>query len=235
MSTRKVIFGIGEFYHLYSRGNDKRKIFLTDNDYRRFICSLYAANGSNPIHLSDLRQWSSQIWGQKQGETLIDIGAYCLMPNHFHLLAREKKEGGITVFMRKLLTSYSSYFNLKHKRTGKLFEGSFKATHINDDYYLRYLYAYIHLNPVKISNPDNWPDKIIRDIPAAKSFLNSYPHSSYHDYLGRSRREKMILNPDTFPTYFGHPIDFKEFIADWMKYNQTILGNNAGRNFLPTT
>lgn len=219
MSSRKVIFGIGEFYHLYSRGNDKRKIFLTDNDYQRFVCSLYAANSSDPIHLSDLRQWSSEIWEQKRLETLVDIGAYCLMPNHFHLLAREKKEGGIVAFMQKLLTSYSSYFNLKHKRTGKLFEGSFRATHIDNDRYLHYLYAYVHLNPVKISNPEGWPAKIVQDVSAAKVFLDSYDYSSYHDYLGRSRQEKMILNPNVFPDYFDNAIDFKKFVADWMAYN----------------
>ncbi|MBI4136097.1 MAG: transposase [Candidatus Vogelbacteria bacterium] len=220
MSTRKIIFGIGEFYHLYSRGNDKRKIFLANDDYQRFICSLYAANGSKPIHLSDLRQWSSQVWEQKRGKTLVDIGAYCLMPNHFHLLVREKEESGITAFMQKLLTSYSSYFNLKHERTGKLFEGPFQAIHVDNDPYLQYLYAYIHLNPVKISNPDGWPDKIMQNIAAAKVFLNDYIYSSYHDYLGRPRREKAILNSDAFPHYFDGDINFKEFVADWMKYSE---------------
>jgi len=219
MSVRKVVFGVDEFYHLYSRGNDKRKIFLTDSDYQRFICLLYAANSSTPIHLSDLHQWSSEVWEQKRAETLVDIGAYCLMPNHFHLLVREKKEGGITAFMQKLLTSYSLYFNLKHKRTGKLFEGPFQATHVDDDPYLQYLYAYIHLNPVKISNPDGWPDKIVQNITTAKAFLNDYAHSSYHDYLGRPRQEKAILNPNAFPDYFADDLDFKAFVVDWMKYN----------------
>lgn len=220
MSERKVIFGIGEFYHLYSRGNDKRKIFLTHDDYQRFLCSLYAANGSEIIHLSDLRQWSKQVWEQKRGETLVDIGAHCLMPNHFHLLVREKRENGITIFMRKLLTSYSSYFNLKQNRTGKLFEGSFKATRIDNDSYLHYLYAYIHLNPVKISNPEGWPVKIVQNITAAKTFLGNYAYSSYQDYLGRSRREKEILNPNAFPDYFNGSIDFKEFVSDWMEYGK---------------
>lgn len=219
MSERKVVFGIGEFYHLYSRGNDKRKIFLTENDYRRFTCSLYAANSSEPIHLSDLRQWSKEVWEQKRGETLVDVGAYCLMPNHFHLLVKEKRENGISIFMRKLLTSYSSYFNLKHERTGKLFEGTFKATHVDNDPYLQYLHAYIHLNPVKISNPDGWPAKIVQNAMAAKSFLSGYVHSSYHDYLGRPRQEKTILNSSAFPDYFTNDINFEEFVADWMKYN----------------
>lgn len=219
MSTRKIVFSTDEFYHLYNRGNDKRKIFLTDDDCQRFVCSLYAANSSEPIHLSDLHQWSSRVWKQKRGETLVDIGAYCLMPNHFHLLIKGKKEGGVTSFMLKLLTSYSSYFNLKHRRTGKLFGGPFQAVHINNDPYLHYLYAYIHLNPVKISNPEGWPTKIVQNINAAKVFLDSYAYSSYHDYLGRSRQENLILNQAAFPLYFNNVIDFREFLSDWMKYN----------------
>ncbi|MBI4136415.1 MAG: transposase [Candidatus Vogelbacteria bacterium] len=221
MSERKVVFSVGEFYHLYNRGNDKRKIFLTNNDYQRFICSLYAANGSELIHLSDLPRWSKQVWEQDRGKTLVDIGAYCLMPNHFHLLIKEKREGGITTFTRKFLTSYSSYFNLKHGRSGKLFESSFKATHVDNNPYLNYLYSYIHLNPVKITNPDGWPTKMIRNIEAAKSFLDHYPYSSYQDYLGHQRQEKVILNPGAFPNYFSSKIDFKSFLDDWMKYGQS--------------
>ena len=217
--ARKFVFSIGEFYHLYSRGNDKRKIFLTNNDHQRFICSLYAANSSEPIHLSDLPQWSKQIWKQARGKTLVDIGAYCLMPNHFHLLIKEKKEGGVTSFMRKLLTSYSSYFNVKHKRTGKLFEGAFKATHVDNDQYLNYLYAYIHLNPIKIDNPDGWPDKVVANSHLAKQFLEHYKYSSYHEHLGRQRQEQAILTPSAFPEYFRTPREFQDFLDDWMHYS----------------
>ena len=226
--ARKFVFSVGEFYHLYSRGNDKRKIFLTNDDYQRFICSLYAANGSEPIHLSDLHQWSSEVWGQKRAETMLDVGAYCLMPNHFHLLVKEKREGGITSFMRKLLTGYSLYFNVKHKRTGKLFEGAFKATHVDDDEYLNYLYAYIHLNPVKIDNPDGWPDKIVQNIATAKAFLEDYTYSSYHDYLGRPRPERAILNPGAFPEYFQTPREFQDFLHDWMNYSP--LGGDTSQS-----
>ena len=89
-------------------------------------------------------------------ETLVDIGAYCLMPNHFHLLIRETAEGNISRFMLKLQTGYPMYFNKKYQRTGALFEGKFKAKHITNDNHLKYLFAYLHLNPVKITDPQNW-------------------------------------------------------------------------------
>mgnify|MGYP001613735065 CR=1 FL=1 len=219
MAIRKFEFEIDGYYHIYNRGVDKREIFLTNDDYQRFICTLYSANATEPIHLSDLPKWSRQVWERDRGETIVDIGAYCLMPNHFHLLIREKNAGGITAFMQKLLTSYSLYFNLKHKRTGKLFEGPFKATEVDTDPYLQYLYAYIHLNPVKVTNPDGWPTKIVEDIELAKTFLDTYSYSSYHDYLMRERKEGKIINREAFPSYFDGEPDFNEFISDWMTYD----------------
>ena len=121
--------------------------------------------------------------------------------------------------MRKLLTSYSSYFNVKHKRTGKLFEGAFKATHVDNDQYLNYLYAYIHLNPIKIDNPDGWPDKVVANSHLAKQFLEHYKYSSYHEHLGRQRQEQAILTPSAFPEYFRTPREFQDFLDDWMHYS----------------
>ena len=231
MGQRKIQFAVDEFYHLYNRGNDKRLIFLSPDDYQRFVCSIYAANALESICLSDLGKWSTNVWNIKSGDTLVDIGAYCLMPNHFHLLVKEKMEGGITTFTRKLFTSYSSYFNLKHKRTGKLFEGSFKVTHADDDQYLRYLFAYIHLNPVKIPNPDEWPGKFIKDPEGARNFLQKFVYSSYHDYLGLPRKESAVLNREAFPEYFQDSREFEDFIQDWMDYSDTLekLGGNSSQ------
>lgn len=162
---------------------------------------------------------SVKIFGENPAEngTIVDIGAYCLMPNHFHLLVREKVEGGLTRFMRKLLTGYSMYFNLKHQRTGSLFEGPFKATHVADDNYLRYLFAYIHLNPVKIVQP-SWPESGIAEVGQAAQHLSEYPFSSYPDYFGTDRPEKAILNRAAFPEYFAEPKDFGALIKDWLLY-----------------
>lgn len=222
MAQRKFNFEIDSYYHLYSRGTDKRPIFLSGNDYQRFIGTLYSANGTEFIRLSDLGQWSRRVWEMDRGETIVDIGAYCLMPNHFHLLVREKQESGITNFMQRLLTSYSLYFNLKNERTGKLFEGPFKATEVDNDPYLQYLYSYIHLNPVKVANPEGWPAKIVEDSKEAKAFLDTYPYSSYHDYLMRERKEGKIINREVFPGYFEGEPDFSEFLNDWMQYDQPL-------------
>ncbi len=221
---RKFNFVPGEYYHLYNRGTEKRTIFLDYGDYLRFLVSLHVANFRQPVQVSDYCQGLSspitRLWSKSFGEKLVDIGAYCLMPNHFHLLIREKTDNGIPNFMKKLLTGYSMYFNKKRTRTGKLFEGTFKATHVDNDEYLKYLFAYIHLNPVKIKDPKNWENKIIKDRSTAKNFLDQYEYSSYPYYSGRTRPSDSILNPKIFPEYFSQTREFPEFIKDWINYSE---------------
>jgi len=149
MTTRDFSFSVDEYYHIYNRGTDKRIIFLDDDDKERFIKLLFIANGTEPFVFRDFPIGLPYVEIDR-GEVFVAIGAYCLMPNHFHILVREKTEGGIVKFMSRVLTSYSSYFNKKYERTGRLFEGTFKAKHVDSDRYLKYLFAYIHLNPIKI-------------------------------------------------------------------------------------
>lgn len=213
---RKFNFSVGEFYHVYSRGNNKSKIFLSENDWRRFQKLLYVCNGTQSVVFKTIQ--SLTLDKIERGDSLVDIGAYCLMPNHFHLLLREKTEGGISLFVQKLLTAYSKYFNKKNERTGKLFEGAFKATHADTDEYLRYLFSYIHLNPVKIIDPQ-WKENGILDRDAAKQYLQGYSYSSYLDYMGTERPEGKIVNRNEFPDYFEQPKEFREFIDGWLSFN----------------
>ena len=217
---RKIEFSIGEYYHVYNRGTDKRIIFLEHPDYRRFMALLYACNSIEPVNISDhfkKGQSFSEIFDHERDDTLVEIGAYCLMPNHFHLLLREKSEGGISKFILKLSTGYSMYFNKKNMRTGSLFEGPYKAKHITRDEYLKYLFAYIHLNPVKIIDPE-WKENGISNRIAAKEYLSKYLYSSYQEYIGALRKEWKILNRPAFPEYFADPQDFEGFIDDWIKF-----------------
>ena len=153
----------------------------------------------------------------KREDTLVDIGAYCLMPNHFHLLIREKSDDGITMFMKKIMTGYSMYINKKYERTGTLFEGRFKAEHVFDDEYLKYLFSYIHLNPVKLIDME-WKETGIKDMNKTKKYLRGYSYSSYLDHVGENRCEKEILNVSTFPDYFNEDATFQEFIEEWLNY-----------------
>jgi len=211
---RKFEFSIEEFYHLYNRGNGKRDIFLNRSDKKRFVKLLFVCNSIKPVVFKIIQ--GLPLEEIDRGETLVDIGAYCLMPNHFHLLVREKIENGISIFMEKLATAYSMYFNKKNERTGKLFEGVFRATHADTDKYLKYLFSYIHLNPVKLINP-NWKEKGIIDIQKSKQFLEKYEFSSYNDYINLNREEKIILNKSVFPGYFEDFKEFKSFIDEFIQ------------------
>ena len=154
------------------------------------------------------------------------------MPNHFHLLVREVKEGGITRFMEKLSTSYSMYFNKKYNRTGSLFENRFKAEHVGRDEYLKYLFAYIHLNPVKLIDP-KWKENGITNISTAQKYLSNYAYSSIHDYLGIRRSERAVLNPSEFPKYFDSGLEFSDFIQFWLD-NRELQGMPLDKGVMQT-
>src|SRR3989344_6519009 len=131
MALRKQVFAPDEYYHLYNRGTEKRIIFLDEQDYKHFLFLMYICNTEKSITLRGVGEFFDR------GATIVDIGVFCLMPNHFHILIHEKVKNGISTYMRKLLTGYSMYFNKKYKRTGKLYEGVFKSIHANKNKYLK--------------------------------------------------------------------------------------------------
>jgi putative transposase len=175
-------------------------------DYAHFLYLMYVCNTEKSIELRSIGK------NFDRGEIIVDIGAYCLMPNHFHILIHEKIESGISLYMRKLLTAYSMYFNKKYKRTGKLYEGVFKSTHLNTDNYLKYLYSYIHLNPAKLIDK-NWKENKKRNIPKLVEYIFNYNHSSLKEYLDMDFK---ILNPKPFPNYFQKPNDHKKELFEWL-------------------
>lgn len=211
---RKVSFAPGEYFHVYNRGTDKRNIFFDPRDYQRFIESLYLFNSEERIVLRDVNK--KKRFSYERKETLVYIGAYCLMPNHFHLLIKSKNETGVSHFMKKLLTAYSMYFNKKYKRNGVLFQGPFKAEYASRDEYLKYLFAYIHLNPVKLIEP-GWKDNGIKELQKAKDFIKSYKYTSYLEYSGGNRAESSILDMSVFPAYFSQK-DFDNYMSFWLEF-----------------
>jgi putative transposase len=213
---RKIVFSEGEYYHIYNRGTDKRLIFNNKHDKDRFLKLLYLCNGRNYFHFSDLTK--GQEYNFDRGEKLVDIVAYCLLDNHFHLILKEISEKGISTFMHKLGISYTMYFNKLNNRKGSLFETNFGAKHLSDNNYLKYTVAYVHLNPIKIIDP-NWKEEGIKDLDKAQSFLNDYFYFSYHDFLGKERVESLIVTPDSLPEYFESKQEFKENIKDWLTYS----------------
>lgn len=215
---KKISIAPGEFYHLYNRGTEKRDIFLTQNDYERFLSLLYLANNSSHFETKLQGRTLEEAMGVPRERTLVDLCAYVLMPNHFHLLVKERSEGdgkGIGLFMQKLLTGYTMYFNKRNERTGTLFQGKYKASHAADDRYLKYLISYIHLNPIKLIEP-TWKETGIEDRIQAEKYLEQYQHSSYLDFLGHPRLQGNILSQEVLPEYFETAMDFRSSVTDWL-------------------
>ena len=213
--NRKITFAEGEYYHVYNRGVEKRDIFMDRSDRVRFHRMLHISNSTRPVVYKLIQRLP--LDKIEVDDKIVAIGAYVLMNNHFHLLVKEISEGGVSTFMEKLTTSYSKYFNLKNKRVGPLFQGRFKAEHVDSDEYLKYLYAYIHLNPVKLIEPE-WKEGGIKNLSAAKKYLEGYRYSSYEDYAVGKREESAILSPSEFPDYFENTKAFNEEIFEWLKF-----------------
>lgn len=142
MPSRNVVknYDTNTYYHVYNRGADKRVIFIDDQDYSTFL-SLFKRY---------LDPYNEDAYRGNCYSSLVDkveIVAFCLMPNHFHLLLYQIEIDSITCLMRAVCSSYGNYFNKKYKRTGSLFQGIFKAVRIENDGYLQYISRYIHRNP----------------------------------------------------------------------------------------
>lgn len=190
---RNTKFSIKEYYHIYNRGTDKRDIFLDKNDVWRFLQCLVELNSTDVI--GSIYQNSFRRANQLGSSTpkLVNIVAYCLNQNHFHLILEPVTEDGIQKYMHRLSTSYTNYFNKKNKRSGSLFQGRYKSKHISSDDYLLHLSVYVNLN-----------DKVHEGM--NKSWMEELPVSSFREYTDIRYKgicsKEIILNQFKMPNSF---------------------------------
>ncbi len=190
--ANRAPFEFDEWYHCFNRGVDKRNVFDQEYDANRFLMLLYLANGSKSVTLYNIQKPDiRRIFTEERGEQIVAIGAYCLMPNHYHLLLKEVVEGGISEFMRKVGIAYTMYFNTKNDRVGNLFLRPFRSRHISTDRYFQRVLQYIHCNPAELSEP-GWKSGKVRSITALESKLSSYPFSSLQSYIPGNPRSKIL-------------------------------------------
>lgn len=153
MSERKIKLVNNEFYHIFNRGVDKRKIFTNSQEISRFFQGMIEFNTIDPIgslYENSFRKKGNELGSgaakPKKQDKLVEFIAYCLNPNHYHFILKQIAERGIERFIHKLSTGYTGYFNLKHKRSGVLFQGPFKAVHIDSNEQLLHTSVYVNLN-----------------------------------------------------------------------------------------
>lgn len=214
----------GQIYHIYNRSVEGIKIFLDDTDYFRFVHNLFEFNDTEPAlnfyyklpnHQSYEVSLRNIKTDRKPRKILLEIIAFCLMPNHFHLLIKQKRENGITDFMRKLGTGYTNYFNKKYQRRGVLFQGAFKAVLVNQESHFIHLPFYIHLNPLDLIAPE-WREREIKDIKMVMDFLGKYRWSSYLDYIGKNNFPS-ITQRNMLLEYYQGPENYKKSTREWLK------------------
>lgn len=195
MAYRQTAFAPKEWYHCYTRSIDSKPVFRAQVDYERFLQAMYLANSKTRIDRSNFRHPTHQtVLSIPRGDQRIAIGAYALMPNHFHILLQEKEVGGISTFMQKLGTSFAMYFNVKYKHVGNVFIKPFRAKHITNDRYLRRVVQYIHLNAADLFESD-WKLGRVDDFNNLEKQLRAYPYTSIPDYYeSNSRAETTILD-----------------------------------------
>jgi len=182
-TMRTTNFAPNEYYHLCGRGTLGEDIFLDDHDRIRFLFLMLHFQSPTPINNVGwyLGRYFKNGSFQLNEDTLqkirdtryIELTSFCLMPNHFHLLIRNLEDGIASVYMHRVLTAYSKYFNARHKKIGHVFQGPFTSVHVKKNDQLLHLSAYIHKNP--------------KDLPGWKDTYYKYKWSSCPDFLGTNR------------------------------------------------
>lgn len=213
MPIRSIPLVNGEYYHVYNRGVARAPTYSSKRDYERFLlCFQYYRFSNLPFRLSRFLQTpkGERELTIKELETrnnkTIEIVAFCLMPNHFHLLTKQVSEGGISKFMKQVSDSYTRYFNIKHKRVGPLFQGAFKAVRVENDEQLVHLSRYINLNPLT--------SNVVRE----SDFLD-YPWFSLKNYLEEDRG---LVDPSIVLDNFKTPGDYLKFVLDQADYGKKL-------------
>ena len=217
---QKPQFVENQIYHIYNRGVEKRDIFLDDKDYLRFIHDLFEFNDRDSAFNvayyfnSKSKEVKSQYLEKerKPRKLLVEILLFTLMPNHFHLLLKQKQENGIVKFMQKLGTGYTNYFNKKYDRVGGLSQGRFKAVLINEEAHFIHIPFYFHTNPIDLiygsSTSIDWRGQI--------EFLENYRWSSFLDYIGK-KNFPSVTSRKFLLEFWGGEKEYRKETEKWLR------------------
>lgn len=213
MPTRKVPLVTGEYYHVFNRGINHRRTFTAENNYRDYSRAIETLTYYRPMNNKLKYSYFLARPKDEQRDILskftklsnrVTIVAFCLMPNHFHLLLKQEEDGGISQYLADFQNSYTKYFNAKHKRSGALFDRQFKAVLVESENQLLHLTRYIHLNPYS-SNLITYDQ------------ITNYPYSSLTEYLSGKYH---LSHPDTALDIY--PKRYESFVLDHADYQQQL-------------
>jgi|SRR3989344_8940294 len=219
---RKESFGVGDIVHVFNRGNRKQEIVRDDVDRWRFLQTLFYFNDKfspeNPFRTlsellkSDFNKEGVLVWPSEwpERDRLVDIIAFTIKDNHYHLVLQEIKEGGVAKFMHKFGTGITNRFNTRHKETGRLFQGAYKARRVGSDNYLKYLNVYLHIKNVFELYPGGI-QKALDEFEDAYRFAVRYPYTSLGGYINNNSNTREIISSDLLNDEFADEQEFKKF------------------------
>jgi len=232
MAQRKIQFINGEIYHIVIRAIKELNLFQDKKDYLRMIHDLFEFNDINPAssrfrvisHRNKINVTRKDLVmfvenKRKKRKMLVEILAFCLMPNHVHLLVKQLQEGGISKLMQKL-GGYGLYYNKKYKRKGHLFQDKFQAVHIRNNEQLKTVFVYIHTNPTAIIYP-KWKEKGIKNTNRVIKYIESYRWSSYSDYLEK-KNFPSLTNREFLLKVMGGTKGCHLFVNAWLKFKRKL-------------
>ncbi len=226
---RKTNFVPGEYYHIYDRTILNTPEFKDYKNAHRLTRSFLLANSTVSSEVFQFLRNHENVSTEKiletlkQGEKLVDILCYSVMPDHYHLLLKERKESGISNFIRKCNISIAKYINIKNNRLGPIFESRFKAKHIDSNEYLLHLSLYIHLNPLDIFIGKEWRKHALKDWFSAKKKLFHYPWSSIKAFLDNNYQDPIISGTKIILGQFKNKKDYEAFLRDWSEDTFNLL------------
>jgi len=174
---RVIQYAAGEYYHIYNRGSGRQPIFQEADNYL--------------LVLRLLKEYSARL-----GVTVV---AYCLMPNHYHFLLRQDGEQPISLLIQRIFNAYTKAYNKRYGRSGTLFQGRYRAVHVDRENYLVQLCRYIHANPVKgglVSHVQDWP------------------YSNYREWIGD--RMGTLVDRSLVQSLFQRAEDYEHFVEDYV-------------------
>jgi putative transposase len=212
-----MIYGM-EIWHILNRGVDKRDVVKDEADRIRFVHDLFMFNDRNAVNPNH----RFKGYDSSNRKHLVAIHAWCLMPNHYHLLVSELVEGGMSLFMRKLNMGYAKYFNERYERSGYLWQGVFRKKLIARDAHFIWIPYYIHLNPLDLSFK-KWREGKVSDSDKAIENLRKYRWSSYLDYMGEKNFPSLI-NKELLQDVLGSVARQEKEVRSVITGNNSALG-----------
>ena len=228
---RKEKFAPDEYYHVYNRTLFNTPAFKDVKNCDRLAQAFLLANSTRSTQAFQFLRNNQNATIKdafkiaKDGDRVVDVICYVIMPDHYHILLKEKIEGGITSFMHKCNISVAKYINTKTERRGPLFESLFKSKHIATNDYLLHLSLYIHLNPLDFLFGKQWREHKIKNWNQIKNKLINYPYSSLKNFLNINHEDKIISETEIITGQFKDVKEYESYLREWSEETLDIIND----------